>query len=694
MRTLFKANIICILLCCMYLFSACEDDITDARKNGENRSTSLHLKSDGGTASFNIDTNGSWNVTMAESTQVWASFKGGTSGSGNGSISIEYEANEGFNRLGSILISIPEISVVDTLYLRQYGQLPLVEFVTKDIAAQGFGTKAVVEISTNMTEDQLKDVLIEFNYQNAEQAWINDFKFADDLKTATFEINKNSSYSDRTALINLILTDGLGDKYVSTCTVTQSKASGTENTKDVSFEYIRNLISGASGSLEITEDISITGIVISDCDNPNVAANPNLTQTTIDYNVNYKTAYIQNKEATYGFALTTTTKESNIMHRYDNLTLWLKGLTLVKESDPERYVLAEITNGNYIGLESGNASDLANKEKYIDELTDADLYTFVKLKDCELPIRKGPFTPVNEGYTIAYATYRVDTYPLVVRDRLGGSAYLMTNMACPYRRDGSVLPQGSGTISGIIVHEKYSRFTQNGNIGKYQIRHLSREDIAIDQDANMGFSNIICEFTKFQGTSKIVTPTFGSGELSQTYSAGNIYGTQDFTYLGPITGNTTDDNKGVIPSSMGMGIAKTTWWNNNSGESWVLKFSTAGINSDQLSLQFCAFHNGLGAPRYWVVETSTHGNKEGVWEAIQEYTIPDIVQWGSTLYNQLSGVKNINVSLPASLLGKENVYVRLRVTQNKAGNASSYDGAAINNGAATVLSYVSIRYNK
>jgi len=694
MKTQFKINLAFVLLLFVFIFSACNDDDIDARQHGENRSTSMFLKSEGGTINFNVLTNSSWNVTMDEAAQVWASFKGNTSGSGDGIVNIEYTVNEGFNRTGRVLINMPEVSVVDTLYLKQYGQLPLVEFITKDYIAHGFGAHATVDVNTNMTPEQLDKVTAEIDYEGSDPGWITDFKFGQDLKTATFDIMKNPTYANRTAKINLVLIDGLGDKYISTCTVTQSKPGGSENTQNIPFEAVRGLIAGATGSVQITDDISITGFVISDCDNPNVAANPNLTQTTIDYDVNYKTTYIQNPDATYGFALNTETREMNIMHRYDNVTLWLKGLTLVKESNPERYTLKGITNDNYMGLESGSASNLANKQKYIDELTDADIYTFVKLKECELPVRKGPLTPVNEGYTLAYAAYRVDMYPLVFRDRKGGSSHLLTNMACPYRRDGSVLPQGSGTISGIVVHEKYTRFTQDGDIGRYQLRHLTREDIAIDPNASNGFSNIICEFTKFQGTGKVVTPTSGSGELSQTYTTGNIYGTQDYTYLGPITGNTADDNKGVIPAAQAMGIAKTTWWNNNSGESWVIKFSTEGISSDHLSMQFSAFHNGLGAPRYWVVETSTHGNKDGVWEKVQEYTVPDVVQWGSTLYTQLSGLKNINVSLPISLLGKEDAYVRLRVTQNKAGNASSYDGATINNSAATVLSYVSIRNNK
>lgn len=694
-KSLFcRLSFILLLIGTTFTFISCDNDDIDSRKKGENRSFIMYLKSEAGSANFNISTNGTWNVSLDEAASNWAIIKSSKSGSGNSLIEIGYFENEGFNRSGRLFISMPEISVVDTLYLKQYGQLPLVEFISNEFTVNGFGDKAVVPITSNMTKDQLADVEINIDYGNGESGWIKNFMFGEDIKSTSFEVIKNTSSSDRSAKINLILTDGLGEKYISTCTVAQSRLGGSENTKKVSFEDVRTLIPGATGSLLITEDISITGLIISDRNNPNVAANPNLTQTTIDYNVNYCTAYIQNSSATYGFALKTQSTKMNIMQRYDNVTLWLKGLTLVKEANPERYTLKDISDQNYIAKQEGTASSLVNKEKYINELTDTDLYTFVKLKECELPIRKGPFTPVNEGYTVAYAAYRVDVYPLVIRDRKGGSSYLMTNMECPYRRDGSTLPQGSGSISGIIVHEKYERFDSNGNIGKYQVRHLTREDINIAQDASNSFSKIICEWNKFTDNAKIVSPTSGVGELSQTYSTGNIYGTQDYTYLGPITGIQSEDNKGVVASSEKLGIAKTVWWNNNKGESWVIKFSTKGVTSDQLSLQISTFHNALGAPRYWIAEISNHGNNDGIWESVQEYTIPDPVQWATTLYTQMSGLKSLNIPLPLSLLNQENAYVRLRVTSNKAGTASTYDGTTIINESPTVLSYVSVRYNK
>ncbi len=63
---------------------------------------------------------------------------------------------------------------------------------------------------------------------------------------------------------------------------------------------------------------------------------------------------------------------------------------------------------------------------------------------------------------------------MLVRDKNGDSFYMLTNTTCKYRRDGSMLPYGSGNISGVLVHETHDRFVwmgskDMGDIGRYQI---------------------------------------------------------------------------------------------------------------------------------------------------------------------------------------------------------------------------------
>ena len=60
--------------------------------------------------------------------------------------------------------------------------------------------------------------------------------------------------------------------------------------------------------------------------------------------------------------------------------------------------------------------------------------------------------------TESFVTREVSKYPLLVRDINGDDMYMLTNTNCAYRSDGTRLPYGSGKISGVIVHERFSRF--------------------------------------------------------------------------------------------------------------------------------------------------------------------------------------------------------------------------------------------
>ena len=162
----------------------------------------------------------------------------------------------------------------------------------------------------------------------------------------------------------------------------------------------------------------------------------------------------------------------------------LKGVTVEAESNPERYILKKVTSAMVMSSVSGSAADIPQKVKRYNELTDMDVYTWVTLADCELPVRKGSLTPINEGYARSTNANRETKYPMLVRDKNGDSFYMLTNTTCKYRRDGSMLPYGSGNISGVLVHETHDRFVwmgskDMGDIGRYQIRHLTREDLSL-----------------------------------------------------------------------------------------------------------------------------------------------------------------------------------------------------------------------
>ena len=676
---------------------SCGDDEKGLSDPGASKATTVYVNSEGGSTLLQVKSNGEWTVTSDKSTQKWATLES-TSGTGDGSFSIKYKENNSFARCGVFFVKLAKDNIADTIYLKQYGLQPILDFIAKDAKISAFGKDAVFSVNTNFPASFKSAIKLEAVQPDLTVAnWITEMALSADLSEVSCKILSNDSKTERQASLKMVYIDNWGDTIQSAISILQAAPGGADDTRVVTFEQLRALIPGGDGSLVIQDNISLAGIVISDCENANVAENPMLTPTTIDYTLNYRTAYLQSADGGYGIAVQTDSRESNLMHRYDHVALWLKGLKLEKKSNPERFLLTGVQQQHYISSQPGNASDLVLKERYIGDLKDQDLYTFVTLKECELPIRKGSFTPINEGYGSAYSATRVDKYPLLLRDIQGNSLFLMTNLSCPYRRDGKALPQGSGSVSGIVVHEKYDRFEKDGNIGTYQIRHMSREDIALAENASDSFSKVIAEWSKYNRQNNLMMASSGSGQISHTSTLyqGTGYATIDYSHLGPISGNSSEDNKGVNSSTQNLAFANTYWWNEskNTGESWVIQFSTKGISSTQLSLQLATFNNAIGAPRYWVAEWCDHGNQSGSWDKIVDYTVPDVVNWDNTLLTQLSGWKNIDIPLPAALLNKEVVYIRLRVSSNKVGTATSYDGGLYKT-AANSLSYVSIRYNK
>lgn len=684
-----KVNFI-LLLSLIFTCFACQDDVEFERSSGVNNSYTLYLKSEGGTETFSIKSNSEWSVKLDEASQSWLTLDGPSSGSGDQDIKITYEQNRDFNRQGIALISMSGINIVDTLYLNQHGKAVVLKFQEEEIKNPATEGDFALDFLTNLDEKLMSNIKIRaINEEGENSDWVQELNFIEGQKTVIGKISANPTTNDRTTKLQISYPDGWGGIVAATCNIHQIKRGGSNNTKSITFEELKAMISAAEGEIKIESDISISGYVISDYKNTNVAANTHTSQTTIDYDVNYRTAYLQNQAGTSGIAIRTTTKEENKLSRYDQFDLWLEGLTLKKESNPTRYTIEGVTFANYIKKTAGTANDVVVKEKYIDELNDNDIYTFVKLKECEFPIKKGSFTPINEGYGSAYNVYRVDMYPLLVSDSKGGFTHLMTNLSCDYRRDGNTVPFGSGSISGVIVHEKYERFEKDGFISKYQIRALSREEIALDKESSNSNTKLLCEWTKFTtGSNKGQLAQTGTGKLWQTFTAGNLYAVADFDLLTP-----TDGNKGVTVSGSHTAIAKTEWWRDSEAQSWVIEFDTKGINTSLLTLNLATYNPNIGAPRYWIVETSTHGDMDGTWDKVDEYTVPDVVQWGNTLYTQMSGWKNIGFTLNPSLLnGSDKAYIRLKMAGNKAGTASDYDNGTIVATAANAICYLSIRY--
>ena len=117
------------------------------------------------------------------------------------------------------------------------------------------------------------------------------------------------------------------------------------------------------------------------------------------------------------------------------------------------------------------------QEKSIGQLTDEDIYTYVSLREVEFALPDGSYTNVNEGY-FGTANH-TSCVPRTLCDKDGGAISMLVNNKTPWRRDGSGMPKGKGTLSGVIVHDLQPRYgyTNEGYIGRYSVRVLEKEEI-------------------------------------------------------------------------------------------------------------------------------------------------------------------------------------------------------------------------
>lgn len=688
--------------------------------------TAYIVPGEAGSVDVNVFSNEQFIVSIPDSLN-WLSTQV-TSLRGDTTFQVNYTENPQFARKGIVVLFAKSSNRYDTITIKQRGTLtPELIFPVINTSVLGNGGKITAKLTTNVPMEHV-DIQIIYPIEEDQEVadsptWVHDdFKYDASKQEFTFTVAANPDQDAlRSAQIRLSYVDGWGDQNVSTLYLLQANAQNLFGTK-TTFPEIR-LWEGA----KITSDVFIEGYIVSDKGNNNVGDNIQTTPTKIDYSQKEKTAYVQSVDGKYGFQISTATIDDNVFKRFSKVQILLKGTTVEKASNPDRYTISGVTSSMVMSQTQGSMADLPVKAKYYSALTDDDIYTYVTLKDCELPIRKGPLTPINEGYGILFNASRITKFPLLMRDKQGSSMFLLTNMDVPDRRDGSILPQGSGDVSGIIVHETFTRFNDldavnpddNGNIGRYQIRWLKKSEIKLKKEVTDGFSALLVEYQYPNISSGDAFPTNGSNGRLYASNDVNVSATTSYYYLGLCgadhlgnnnswgTGvllngskqntSTTTNNTGKGETS-GDGIAATTtWWNYNKdrGEAFILEFSTTGISTDELSLQFSALNwAAKNCPRYWAVEWSEQGDMDGQWTPISKYTVPDVVAWSNTLTSQLPGYKNINVKLPLAMLGKSKVYIRLVVDKNLSSDSYAYANVPIEGSGRSAIGYLAVRYNK
>lgn len=696
-----------------------------------------YVEVNGGDIEIPFLTNQTGSITLMDNAdEAWVKL-GVTSFTKDDQLPVRVMANTGFRRRADILFCTPTRS--DTVSVLQKGAVEEKFYVASGSMLVYNGTDKINSITADINVP-LESISAKVYYAGSEE-WIRDFQFTNNA--LTFKTTDNPDKDQmRKAVILLTYTDGWMEEQTITITVLQARADNNIGTVFAPEELRR--LATVSG-FTLPDDALVEGYIVSTTDGGNAgdAVVDDYGQGTgvIDYTLTERTSYLESEDGQYGFRLIATDTEDNAFTRYSKITLRVGGAVVRRsEEQPYSYSLEGVSSSNLLTSSDGTLT-MPWKEKSIEDLTDSDINTLVKIKDCEIAMRKGPFTPVNEGYTSLCGYNRLAKFPILIRDIKGGSMYMFTNMSCNYRRNGNPLPYGSGDITGIVVHENYKSFERNGNIGRYQLRHLVREEIELKPDFKDNFSGIITEFryAKFPSefeTTKLpnaILATKGNGEMCHTFGpVGNF--SPSYFYIGecgskkkgkyaegagieldeggiyePWIGTESaqnTDGKGWFKDNLILSWSNKYWWDsgNSRGYCWLVNFSTAGITSDKVSMQFAMYNNSQSArsPRYWKAQyslttTDTSPASDDEWRDIAEFTVPDVAIWASQNDWQTLGTRVYDFPLPTEILGKESVSIRLMPRENKAAAKSvdSYDSSTIaNNSGYNTMDYFAVRYNK
>jgi hypothetical protein len=521
----------------------------------------------GGEYDVEVLSNGAYHVEFTEND--WLTLSA-LQGNGDGRIKLTATPNKEFKRMTSFVLCSDVDTRRDTVYVKQKGDIEAsLSMDNTSLVLPGACGQSTAAIRTNIPFSYLESSVAYNEFDNVDWLDLSKLSISGEGASQTISISSapnTDPVSIRSASLYLSFVDGWGDKVALEILLMQKNSNeGLGVLK--SFAEIRALYPNGG---EVEEDYILEGVVVSNTEGGNAGENEQISASAIDYSGSQRTVYFQSLDGNYGFSLLTETQEDNIFKQFNKVQILLKGTEIYLFDQPVKYYQIKGIRKNMVASnERASDNEIVVKEKHFKDITDEDIFTYVRLKDVEFPVRKGSICPINEGYSTAGKSDRISKFPLLVRDINGDSFYMYTNTVCTYRNDGTRVPQGSGRIAGVIVHERFSRFEwkdgmdlldmendpELGNIGKYQIRHQTKGDIYdnMAMDFKDNFSELLVEYRYWNPDVEkgVQKPTYGdNGWFTHTYQQ-KYTGTESkdyteeqyrqhmsaevcFSYLGPI----------------------------------------------------------------------------------------------------------------------------------------------------------------
>ena len=469
-----------------------------------------------------------------------------------------------------------------------------------------------------------------------------------------------------------------------------------------SFEQIRKMASQAD--VKLKDGVFIEGIIVSDYRSLNMGENRQVAWNEVDLSRAYCTAYIQNEEGTAGFRLIFNDIYANRTPRFSKVRIDLGGCVV---SSYDAAFTIEGLSSDDVKVVAEPASHVT-RVRHISEITDSDIYTYVTLNDVEFMSKEGSYTNVNEfmvqtSYLNAFKKPKgqdcVDVAGVYVKDNEGSAIFLPVSTACEWRRRGDRLPQGVGSVSGIVVPGDYQRY---GNVGRYALRIAGPSDVAISMEPASNYE-VIAEWNwdrnykralnlEKQGNLRWVDGRKLSGDDRIIAELGNgyLYTTTPSTYDLAVEYNTRSVHDGSRPgigsrngAALRLDAQSSDWF--APGAAVIVETSTAGMSGSVLTLDFtwCAgtgkVEESYGYPAEWKVAYSVDGRNYMPLPDV--FLLRPIVYEKSPLsYYAAPGYVENTVTLPGFLLGQQKLFLRIFPVGNLMVEKKSDVRADINTG--------------
>ena len=455
------------------------------------------------------------------------------------------------------------------------------------------------------------------------------------------------------------------------------------------FEQVRGLVN--KGQIVIPSGVTVHALVISDYRSYNTELNPNISFNKVDLSLSHRTAYIESLDGRFGFRILFDSMYDNRLERGMDINLDLSGCTLMKDANTESYTIEGITAQRISVI--CDHKPLPVKKKRISQLTREDIYTYTTVEDLEFLVKQGAFSNIYEmcaqasDLNLLNPPFRAaDGWASLLEDGSGRHIYMQLNSKCEWRRNDFHFPKGIGELSGVIVCNNNRRY--GCNFGAYSIRPIFREDIGIGEQPESHFRTVVewnwnfnthqalkCKtageirWVKRSGVKDdSILPDNGEGELwTDSGCAMSLDGEYDSRFCAIANGAARTTASALRIDG------KTEKWYPSGGPAGVyVKTSMSGVKGKGVLFNFSfvagneSYYKSWGCPAFWTVEYSIDGKiyKPTGFEArlrpIAFYQ-SQIAKKGymGAPYDAAMGFSEYSVMLPSSLLGEENLYVRI-----------------------------------